>query len=85
MKVLIADPVAPLADAMFSVPNPTLSESWLGALAYTMQLYFDFAGYSNIAIGTALPEPAAAGDAVVVALPTAEVRSFDAYAMENLA
>ena len=40
---------------------------------------------SILAIGTALPEPAAAGDAVVVALPTAEVRSFDAYAMENLA
>lgn len=40
---------------------------------------------SILAIGTALPEPAAAGDAVVVALPTVEVRSFDAYAMENLA
>ena len=54
MKVLIADSVAPLADAMFSVPNPTLAESWLGALAYTMQLYFDFAGYSAMAIGLAL-------------------------------
>ena len=54
MKVLIADSVAPLADAMFSVPNPTLAESWLGALAYTMQLYFDFAGYSHMAIGLAL-------------------------------
>lgn len=54
MKVLIADSVAPLADAMFAVPNPTLAESWLGALAYTMQLYFDFAGYSAMAIGLAL-------------------------------
>jgi alginate O-acetyltransferase complex protein AlgI len=54
MKVLIADPVAPLADAMFSAPNPTVTESWLGALAYTMQLYFDFAGYSAMAIGLAL-------------------------------
>ena len=54
MKVLIADSVAPLADAMFSVPGPTLAESWLGALAYTMQLYFDFAGYSHMAIGLAL-------------------------------
>lgn len=54
MKVLIADSVAPLADAMFSAPNPTLAESWLGALAYTMQLYFDFAGYSAMAIGLAL-------------------------------
>ena len=54
MKVLIADPVAPLADAMFSAPNPTVVESWLGALAYSMQLYFDFAGYSAMAIGLAL-------------------------------
>jgi alginate O-acetyltransferase complex protein AlgI len=54
LKVLIADPVAPLADAMFSVPQPTLIESWLGALAYSMQLYFDFAGYSAMAIGLAL-------------------------------
>ena len=54
MKVLIADPLAPLADAMFSSPNPTMAESWLGALAYSMQLYFDFAGYSAMAIGLAL-------------------------------
>jgi alginate O-acetyltransferase complex protein AlgI len=54
MKVLIADSVAPIADAMFSVPNPTLAESWIGALAYSMQLYFDFAGYSAMAIGLAL-------------------------------
>ena len=39
---------------------------------------------SILAIGTALPEPAAGGDNVVVALPTAEVRSFDAYRIENL-
>jgi hypothetical protein len=40
---------------------------------------------SILAIGTALPEPAAAGDSVVVALPPVEVRPFDAYAIENLA
>lgn len=40
---------------------------------------------SILAIGTALPEPAAGGDRVVVELPAAHVRSFDAYAMENLA
>ena len=40
---------------------------------------------SILAIGTALPEPAAGGDNVVVGLPTAEVRSFDAYRIENLA
>ena len=40
---------------------------------------------SILAIGTALPEPAAGGGNVVVELPAAEVRSFDAYTMENLA
>jgi len=40
---------------------------------------------SILAIGTALPEPAAGGNRVVVELPAASVRSFDAYAMENLA
>jgi hypothetical protein len=40
---------------------------------------------SILAIGTALPEPAAGGLNVVVGLPTAEVRSFDAYRIENLA
>ena len=40
---------------------------------------------SILAIGTAVPEPAIAGRSVVVELPSAEVRSFDAYSMENLA
>ena len=40
---------------------------------------------SILAIGTALPEPAGGGDRVVVELPAAAVRSFDAYALENLA
>jgi alginate O-acetyltransferase complex protein AlgI len=31
--------------------NPGLIEAWLGALAYTAQLYFDFSGYSDMAIG----------------------------------
>lgn len=53
-KVLIADSVAPIADAMFAVKDPTVSESWLGAIAYTVQLYFDFSGYSSMAVGLAL-------------------------------
>ena len=40
---------------------------------------------SILAIGTALPEPSESGDRVVVELPAAQVRSFDAYRMENLA
>ena len=53
-KVLIADSVAPLADQIFALQNPTFIEGWLGALAYTIQLYFDFSGYSSMAIGLGL-------------------------------
>lgn len=53
-KVLIADPIAPIADSIFSSGHPTLIEAWLGAIAYTMQLYFDFSGYSDMAIGLGL-------------------------------
>ena len=51
-KVLVADVVAPLAQVAFDhVPHRTLPEAWIGLLAYTIQIYFDFAGYSNMAIG----------------------------------
>lgn len=53
-KVLIADTVAPLADAAFQLENPTMVDSWLGIAAYTVQLYFDFSGYSEMAVGLAL-------------------------------
>jgi len=54
-KVVIADGLAPYADAVFGAARegamPTLSDSWVGALAYTFQLYFDFSGYCDMAIG----------------------------------
>lgn len=53
-KVLIADTVAPLADAAFSNPAPSMADAWVGALAYSVQLYFDFSGYSDMAIGLGL-------------------------------
>ena len=53
-KVLIADSVAPLVDAAFAAPAPTLADAWMGALAYTVQLFFDFSGYTDMAIGLAL-------------------------------
>lgn len=53
-KVLIADSVAPLADAAFAAPLPTLADAWLGAVAYTIQLFFDFSGYTDMAIALAL-------------------------------
>lgn len=52
-KVLIADSVAPLADAVFA-SDPTrlgMGSAVLGVLAYTVQIYFDFSGYSDMAIG----------------------------------
>ena len=54
MKVIIADTLSPLVDAIFRLPAPTLADAWLGAASYTLQLYFDFAGYSAMAIGLAL-------------------------------
>jgi alginate O-acetyltransferase complex protein AlgI len=52
MKVLIADPLAPLADAVFDQASaPNLAAAWTGTLAYTLQIYFDFAGYSTMAVG----------------------------------
>ncbi|MCA0325011.1 MAG: MBOAT family protein [Proteobacteria bacterium] len=53
-KVLIADVVAPLADAAFALQAPTAGDAWVGAIAYTIQLFFDFSGYSTMAIGLAL-------------------------------
>jgi D-alanyl-lipoteichoic acid acyltransferase DltB (MBOAT superfamily) len=51
-KVLIADNIAPYGNALFSAPaTPSLLIAWGGVLAYTFQLYFDFSGYSDMAIG----------------------------------
>jgi D-alanyl-lipoteichoic acid acyltransferase DltB (MBOAT superfamily) len=57
-KVLIADDVggyvAPFFDAARSGAPLTFLEAWCGALAYTFQLYFDFSGYSDMAVGLSL-------------------------------
>ena len=51
-KVLMADVVAPLVQVAFDqLPHRSLVEAWIGLIAYTVQIYFDFAGYSNMAIG----------------------------------
>jgi alginate O-acetyltransferase complex protein AlgI len=54
-KVVLADGISPYADAIFHAADagmpPTFQEAWLGAIAYTFQLYFDFSGYSDMAIG----------------------------------
>ena len=52
-KVLIADVIAVQADAYFGADLSTMDmgTAWIGILAYTLQLYFDFSGYSDMAIG----------------------------------
>jgi alginate O-acetyltransferase complex protein AlgI len=52
-KVLIANTVAIAADRIFALPAATLTPgvAWLGAAAYTLQIYFDFSGYSDMAVG----------------------------------
>jgi alginate O-acetyltransferase complex protein AlgI len=51
-KVLVADVVARLVQVAFDqLPHRSLIEAWIGLISYTVQIYFDFAGYSNMAIG----------------------------------
>lgn len=52
-KVLIADKISPLVDTIFSTSPQHLSvwSAWLGIIAYALQIYFDFSGYSDMAIG----------------------------------
>lgn len=65
-KVLVANQLGLLADVAFGMGNRLdAGEAWLGLAAYTLQIYFDFAGYSNMAIGL--------GFIVGLALP----RNFD--------
>ncbi len=57
-KVLIADNLAEIATPIFNAVQhglqPMLFEAWSGALAYSLQLYFDFSGYSDMAVGLSL-------------------------------
>jgi alginate O-acetyltransferase complex protein AlgI len=54
-KVLIADTLAPVANQVFSLSPATLNttSAWLGLACFTFQIYFDFSGYSDMAIGMA--------------------------------
>ena len=55
-KVVIADNIAPVADSVFSLPvgEVDFASGWIGAIAYALQIYFDFSGYSDMAIGMAM-------------------------------
>ncbi len=55
-KVLIANVLGAAADQIFNLPKEELGTvtAWFGAISYTFQIYFDFSGYSDMAIGLAL-------------------------------
>src|SRR6202022_328052 len=53
-KTGLADGLQPLVSLAFGPNAPTFDQAWIGALAYTFQLYFDFSGYSDMAIGISL-------------------------------
>jgi len=56
-KIVLADGIAPTANAVFSLADQgqavPIEAAWMGAIAYTFQIYFDFSGYCDMAIGLA--------------------------------
>jgi D-alanyl-lipoteichoic acid acyltransferase DltB (MBOAT superfamily) len=57
-KIVLADGIAPVANAVFTMADQgthvPMEAAWLGAIAYTFQIYFDFSGYCDMALGLAL-------------------------------
>jgi len=53
-KTGLADGIQPLVALAFGPATPSFDQAWIGALAYSFQLYFDFSGYSDMAIGISL-------------------------------
>jgi D-alanyl-lipoteichoic acid acyltransferase DltB (MBOAT superfamily) len=53
-KTVLADGIQPLVSLAFGPAAPSFDQAWIGVLAYTFQLYFDFSGYSDMAIGISL-------------------------------
>jgi alginate O-acetyltransferase complex protein AlgI len=53
-KTGLADGIQPLVALAFGPTAPSFDQAWIGALAYTFQLYFDFSGYCDMAIGISL-------------------------------
>ena len=50
-KILIANQVSVFADRAFNTSSPTSAMAWVGIICYALQIYFDFSGYSDMAIG----------------------------------
>lgn len=52
-KILLANPCGQVADGVFGAASPGCLEAWMGVIAYAFQIYFDFCGYSDMAVGLA--------------------------------
>lgn len=50
-KILLANPIGGAADAAFGAVAPDAGVAWAGVVAYALQIYFDFSGYSDMAVG----------------------------------
>ena len=50
-KILLANPAGLAADAVFTAAAPACLDAWFGVIMYAFQIYFDFSGYSDMAIG----------------------------------
>ncbi len=50
-KILLANPAGGVADAVFNAAHPLSLDAWVGVVAYAFQIYFDFCGYSDMAVG----------------------------------
>lgn len=50
-KILFANQLSLIVISAFSQENPSISFAWLGAICYSLQIYYDFSGYSDMAIG----------------------------------
>jgi alginate O-acetyltransferase complex protein AlgI len=50
-KILLANPAGHVADAVFNSAGPCAVDAWFGVVAYAFQIYFDFCGYSDMAVG----------------------------------
>jgi alginate O-acetyltransferase complex protein AlgI len=52
-KIILANSIASVADAAFGADEPGMLNAWWGVVAYSFQIYFDFCGYSDMAVGLA--------------------------------
>ncbi len=53
-KVLLANPCGKIADTVFDAASSSVLDAWYGLTAYSFQIYFDFSGYSDMALGLGL-------------------------------